>query len=50
VMLSRFWAASTKAGAALGRSQGWTPLQGRGWRLAPRDRGPEADVHCWMGH
>src|SRR5437660_3715239 len=49
-MLSRLWVASTKPEAALGRSQGWTPWQGRGWTLAPCARGPEADMYCWMGH
>src|SRR5687767_5344793 len=39
-MPSSFWVASTKPGAALARRQGWTPWQGRGWSLAPRDRGP----------
>jgi hypothetical protein len=49
-MLSSFWVASTKPGAALVRGQGWTPWQGRGWFLAPRDRGPEAGVYCVEGH
>src|SRR5580765_7255552 len=26
------------------------PWQGRGWALAPRDRGPGAGMHCWKGH
>jgi len=43
VVLSRLWVASTKPEAALARSQGWQPRQGRGWILAPRDRGPETD-------
>ena len=50
VMLSSFWVASTKAGAALARCQGWLSRQGRGSLLAPRDRGPEADVYCLEGH
>ena len=49
-MLSSFWVASTKPEAALARSQGRTPCQERGWTLAPRDRGPEADVYRWEGH
>jgi len=49
-MLSSFWVASTKPGAALVRGQGWLPWQGRGWPLAPRDRGPEAGVHCLGRH
>ena len=50
VVPSSFWVASTKPGAALARRQGWAPWQGRGWTLAPRDRGQEAGMHCWMGH
>jgi hypothetical protein len=50
VMLSSFWVASTKPGAALVRGQGWLPWQGRGWFLAPRDRGPEAGVRRLEGH
>ncbi len=50
VMLSSFWVASTKPEAALGRGQGWLPWQGRGWILAPSDRGPEAGGHCRHGH
>src|SRR2546427_13294386 len=50
VMLSSFWVASTKPGAALARGQGWLPWQGRGWFLAPRDRGPEAGKYCWKAH
>ncbi len=51
VMLPSFWVVSTKPGAALGRVKGsLQPLQGRGWFLAPRDRGPEAGVDCWRGH
>src|SRR3712207_4126170 len=42
--------ASTKPGAALGRGQGWAPWQGRGWSLAPRDRGREPGMDCLMGH
>src|SRR3712207_3794587 len=42
--------ASTKPGAALVRSQGWTPWQGRRWSLAPRDRGRETGKYCLMGH
>jgi len=45
-----FWVASTKPEAALARGQGWQPWQERGWTLAPRDRGPEAGMYCWMGH
>src|SRR5947208_14794509 len=45
-----FWVASTKPEAALARSQGWQPWQERGWALAPRDRGAEAGMYCWMGH
>src|SRR3982751_3561426 len=44
------WVASTKPGAALARGQGWLPWQGRGWFLAPRDRGPGTAVHCLEGH
>src|SRR4029453_11027122 len=51
VMLPSFWVVSTKPGAALGRVKGsLQPLQGRGWFLAPRDRGPGAGVECWKGH
>ena len=50
VMLPRFSVASTKPEAALGRSQGWLPWQGRGWTLAPRDRGREAGKYRRMGH
>jgi hypothetical protein len=49
-MLSSLWVASTKPEAELARGQGWEPWQGRGWTLAPRDRGPEADVHRRQGH
>src|SRR5262249_1982375 len=35
----RLPAVSTKPAAALGRRPGWTPGQGRGWPLAPRDSG-----------
>src|SRR5437762_7098435 len=49
-MPSSIWVASTKPGAALARGQGWLPWQGRGWFMAPRDRGPEAGMHCWTGH
>ena len=45
-----FWVASTKPEAALARGQGWQPWQEGGWTLAPRDRGPEAGMYCWMGH
>src|SRR5207237_7722726 len=45
-----FWVASTKPEAALARGQGLKPWQERGWALAPRDRGPEAGMYCWMGH
>src|SRR5437764_10717002 len=45
-----FWVASTKPEAALARGQGWQPWQERGWTLAPRDRGPEAGMYCWMRH
>jgi hypothetical protein len=51
VMLPRFWVASTKPGAALGRVKGSVqPLQGRGRFLAPRDRGPEAGVYRLRRH
>src|SRR5204862_3960482 len=50
VMPPSFWVASTKPEAALARGQGWQPWQERGWTLAPRDRGPEAGMYCWMGH
>jgi hypothetical protein len=50
VMLSSLWVVSTKPGAGLARSQGWEPWQGRGWFLAPRDRGSEADKYCLKGH
>src|SRR5436305_1012324 len=50
VMPPSFWVASTKPEAALARGQGWQPWQERGWALAPRDRGPEAGMYCWMGH
>jgi hypothetical protein len=49
-MLSSLWVASTKPEAALVRGQGRMPWQGRGWALAPRDRGPEADKYCWEEH
>src|SRR5712691_496480 len=45
-----FWVASTKREAALDRSAGWLPGQGRGWTFAPRDRRPEAGLDCWKGH
>jgi hypothetical protein len=44
-VLFEFWVASTKPGAAFDRGQGWQPWQGRGWFLAQRDRGPEADMY-----
>src|SRR6185369_18056291 len=50
VMPLSVWVASTKPEAALARAQGWQPWQERGWTLAPRDRGPEADMYCWKGH
>ena len=50
VVPSSFWVASTKPEAALARGQGWQPWQERGWTLAPRDRGPEAGMYCWMRH
>src|SRR5205823_8973049 len=40
---------STKPEAALARGQGWQPWQEGGWTLAPRDRGPEVGMYCWMG-
>src|SRR6266550_6912778 len=49
VMPSGFWVASIKPGATLARGQGWLPWQGRGWFLAPRDRGPETDMDCLEG-
>jgi len=49
-MLSSFRVASTKPEPALVRGRGWLPRQGRGWTLAPRDRGPEADVYSLEGH
>jgi hypothetical protein len=49
-MLSSFWVASTKPGAALDRGQGRQPWQGRGLFLAPRDHGPEADKYCLEAH
>jgi GNAT superfamily N-acetyltransferase len=49
-MLSSFWVVSTKPETALGRRPGWRPWQGRGWALAPCDRGPEAGLYCWEGH
>src|SRR5947207_1343279 len=45
-----FSVASTKPEAALARGRGWQPWQERGWALAPRDRGAEAGMYCWMGH
>src|SRR5206468_11797676 len=50
VMPPSFWVASTKPEATFARCQGWQPWQERGWTLAPRDRGPEAGMYCWMGH
>ena len=50
VMLPRSWVASNKPEPASGRSQGWPPWQGRGWGLAPRDRGPGAGGHYLVGH
>src|SRR3712207_7791472 len=44
------WFASTGPGDALARRQGWVPWQGRGWSLAPRDRGREPGMGCLMGH
>jgi len=49
-MPSSFWVASTKPEDALVRRHGWMPWQGRGWRLAPRDRPREADMHCVIAH
>src|SRR5256885_7174346 len=49
-MLPSFWVASTKPEAALARSQGLKPWQGRGWTLAQRDRGPEAGGHLLEEH
>src|SRR5215217_6584500 len=45
-----FWVASTKPEAALVRGQGLKPWQGRGWALAPRDRGPGAGEYCRERH
>jgi hypothetical protein len=42
-----FWVVSTKHEAALDRSMGGLPCYGRGWALAPRDRGPEVGMYCW---
>src|SRR5918995_942119 len=42
--------ASTKPEFALGRGKVRRPWRGRGWALAPRDRGPEAGMHGRMGH
>jgi hypothetical protein len=40
-----------KPEAALRRAKAaCLPWQGGGWALAPRDRGPEAGMCCWMGH
>jgi hypothetical protein len=50
VMPPRLRVASTKPEAALDRCQGSQPWQGRGWALAPRDRGPEAGMYRWVGH
>ncbi len=50
VMHPSFSVVSTKPEAALARGQGLQPWQGRGWTLAPRDRGREAGMHCWMEH
>jgi len=44
VIVSSLWVASTKPGVALVRGQGWLPWRGRGWVVAPRDRGPEAVI------
>jgi hypothetical protein len=49
-MLPRFSVVSTKPEAALGRGKAWPPWQGRGWALAPCDRGREAGVYCLMRH
>jgi hypothetical protein len=49
-MPPEFWVVSTKPLAALARRQGWTPCQGRGWSLAPRDRGPETGMYRREGH
>ncbi len=49
-MLLSFLVASTKRELALARSPCCQPWQGRGWVLAQRDRGPEADKYCWKGH
>ena len=50
VIPAEFRVASTKPAAALGRSAGSMPAQGRGWLPAPRDSGPETVVDCREGH
>src|SRR5204863_3576909 len=50
VMLPSLSVASTKPEAAIVRGEGLVPGPGRGWTLAPRDRGREAGAYCRVGH
>jgi hypothetical protein len=49
-MLSRFWVASTERCKDARSVHMQAYGRDRGRRSALRDRGPEADVHCWEGH
>jgi len=50
VMLPSLSVASIKPEAAIVRGQGLEPLQGRGWTLAPHDRGRESGVYRRVRH
>jgi len=49
-MTSSLGVAGAKREAAVGRSAGRVPAQGRTWTPAPRAGGSEAEVHCRRGH
>src|SRR4029453_3654818 len=42
--------ARQKRGPPLRRKKVGNLWWGGGWALAPRDRGPEAGMYCWMEH
>ena len=50
VVPSSFWVASTKRCKDAGSAHSGSYGRDRGRRSAPRDRGPEAGMHCWKGH